>query len=118
VSIPSLPADLRLGLARRAGRRVELTLPAPMPCAGQLVELPPGRYDWLRLEVSGAEQLDETVWLYYAHGLDTERLTAVDGGPAWVAVPRRDELHAVRLPVRPGLTITGADLCTPAEVRR
>jgi hypothetical protein len=118
VSILSLPADLRLSLARRAGRRVELALPAPMPCAGQLVGLPPGRYDWLSLDVSGPGQLDETVWLYYAHGLDTERLAAVDGGPAWVPVPRRDELHAVRLPVRPDLTITGAGLITPAEVRR
>lgn len=116
MTVQSLPTDVRLSVARRAGRQVELTLPVPVPCTGQLVELPAGRYDWLRLEVSGPEQIDETVWLYYAHGLDTEQL--VGGGTAWAPVPRRDDLHAVRLPVRADLTITAAGLVTPEEVRR
>jgi hypothetical protein len=116
VTVQSLPTDLRLSPARRAGRWVELALPEPLPCTGQLVELPPGRYDWLRLEVSGPAQLDETVWLYYAHGLDTEQL--VGDVTAWVPIPRRDDLHAVRLPAHPGLTVTAAVLITPEEVRR
>jgi hypothetical protein len=128
--VNSLPCrtDLRLEAlsgVRQTERVTHFPLPAPLPCRGQLVGLPAGRYDWLRLGLGSpaATVSEETAWLYYRHGLDPERVAVPATAPAeaWVPVPRRDDLLAVRLPDRPDLTLTGLSLVAPgrrdAEVR-
>ncbi|MFE5810337.1 hypothetical protein OG444_14335 [Streptomyces sp. NBC_01232] len=103
-----------------ATRVTAIALAGPTPCDGRLLDVPAGQYDWLRLLVTtdGAEQqdeLDEEVWLHYRGGADPEWLrttgTGADGRrTARIPVTRRDDLLAVRLPVRAGITVHAADL--------
>ncbi|CAL9628012.1 hypothetical protein SUDANB15_05986 [Streptomyces sp. enrichment culture] len=90
-------------------RLVPVPVAAPLPCAGQLLEVPEGRYDWLRIEVGAPDRAETvgTAWLHYAHGVDPEHFVVPDGGagPVWLPVPRRDALRAVRLPAAPELTV-------------
>lgn len=91
-------------------RFVPVPLEGPLPCAGQLVEVPEGRYDWLRIEMSAPVAADtaETAWLHYDHGVDPEHFVLPPAGPTrvWLPVPRRQALRAVRLPVAPALTVS------------
>lgn len=108
-------------------RTTPVRLRGPVPCDGSLLTLPAGRYDWVRflVEPDGASAgpadltgLDEEVWLHYREGADPEWLRATapaEGGrcTARVAVPRRSELLAVRLPRRPGVVVLAADCVGP-----
>ncbi|MFI6376426.1 hypothetical protein [Streptomyces sp. NPDC050546] len=106
----------------RTTRVTTIPLTSPRPCDGGLLPVPAGHYDWIRLLVGldgpqdhpGAAELDEEVWLHYREGVDPEWMrttgTAEDGRrTARIPVPRRDELLAVRLPDRPGVTVHAAD---------
>ncbi|WP_369269318.1 hypothetical protein AB5J55_04025 [Streptomyces sp. R11] len=90
-------------------RLVPVPLQGPLPCAGQLVEVPEARYDWLRIDMSPLTQAvtDGTAWLHYDRGVDPEHFVLPQAGPArvWLPVPRRQALRAVRLPVEPALTV-------------
>jgi hypothetical protein len=86
----------------------------PVPGRGRLMELPPGRYDWLRLDLSRPVEceISGTAWLHFEGGVDSEQLVATPGSPAraWLPVPRRDVLHGVRLPDRPELEVAAVTL--------
>ncbi|MEU1402881.1 hypothetical protein ABZ471_11045 [Streptomyces sp. NPDC005728] len=90
-------------------RFVPVPIEGPLPCAGQLVEVPEGRYDWLCIEMSAPAEADtdETAWLHYEHGVDPEHFVLPPAGPTrvWLPIPRRQALRAVRLPVAPALTV-------------
>ncbi|MCX4820765.1 hypothetical protein OG883_12765 [Streptomyces sp. NBC_01142] len=98
-------------------RSVALELTEPLPCRGQLVDLPHGRYDWLRIDLSAPAQPEsaETAWLYYEHGVDPERfvVSAAEPDRVWLPVPRRDVLLAVRLPDRPELVLSAMAMVVP-----
>jgi hypothetical protein len=74
---------------------------------GQLIEVTPGEYDWIRLWFTGDlpdGQVDE-IWLHYRDGADPEWLYLA---PATrVPVPRHSVLVAFRLPDRPGTRLAG-----------
>ncbi|MGW6983968.1 hypothetical protein ACWGE1_31765 [Streptomyces sp. NPDC054932] len=101
-------------------RVTAIALAGPTPCDGRLLDVPAGQYDWLRLLVTAdapeqLDELDEEVWLHYRGGADPEWLrttgTGADGHrTARIPVTRRDDLLAVRLPVRAGITVHAADL--------
>ncbi len=109
-------------------RVTAIPLTAPVPCDGRLLPVPAGQYDWVRLLLSAdrpdeLDELDEEVWLHYREGADPEWLrttgTAEDSRrTARIPVPRRDELLAVRLPDRAGVTVHAADCVvrTPADL--
>lgn len=85
-----------------SGRRIE--------CRGDLVPLPPGHRDWLRLSFDGAEQAGAAegaeVLLHYRDAVDPEWIHPVPG-QNWARIPvtRPEEPVAIRLPDRPGLWI-------------
>ena len=66
--------------------------PAPSPdgrdnlrCAGQLIQLPVGRYDWLYLLAASERRSEDTVYLHYADGsVDPEWLRVSD---FWAETP-------------------------------
>ncbi|MET9551244.1 hypothetical protein [Streptomyces sp. NPDC006645] len=71
-----------------------------------LTELPPGHYDWLRVQLRrpADEETTGVAWLYFADAVDPEPLVATAGSDlAWLPVPRRGVLRGVRLPERPEL---------------
>jgi hypothetical protein len=80
---------------------VPLVLDARPLSAAEPVEVPAGRYDWAYLLARAERDVETVVHLHYAGGVDPE-LLLVPGSrrPALVrvAVPRHDELLAIRLP--------------------
>lgn len=85
-----------------------VALPGPQPFDGRLLDLPPGRYDWLHLAIRATGAATGTVWLHYADGADPEQLEVAAGESVAVRVPvtrREAVLHSVRLPERPGLDL-------------
>ncbi|MEN8649802.1 hypothetical protein ABCR94_03870 [Streptomyces sp. 21So2-11] len=95
---------------------VALELAEPLPCRGQLLDLPPGSYDWLRLDLSAAPPTEvvDTAWLYYEHGVDAERFVVPAAEHrAWLPVPRRDVLVGVRLPDRPEIVLSAMTMVVP-----
>lgn len=89
----------------------------PVPCRGQVLDLPEGVYDWLHVEVDAPAPGEHTVWLYYTGGLDPEFLVVPGGAAGWarIAVPRRDTLTGIRLPDAPGLVLRSVSLLAPAH---
>jgi hypothetical protein len=77
-------------------------------CEGQLIELPPGRYDWLYLtldeQTAAAARVDlPEVWLHYADAVDPEWLyLPPDGTTTRIPVARSSQLLRLRLPRLPG----------------
>jgi hypothetical protein len=103
-----------------AGTPFWLPAPSPpmwgVPCQGQLVATPPGRWEWLHLllaeDAIGGEL---ELWLHYRSGaVDPEWLhRAPDGATARVPVTRPEPLAAVRLPDRPELRLVAVTLASP-----
>ncbi|MEU7474465.1 hypothetical protein AB0A63_00690 [Lentzea sp. NPDC042327] len=84
--------------------------PCDLPLDGRLVEVGPGRYDWVHLHLS-APVGEAAVWLHYRDAVDPEFLRSLPGTPvARIGVPRRAELLAVELPVLPGVRLLGTAL--------
>ncbi|MDI6102990.1 hypothetical protein QLQ12_30690 [Actinoplanes sp. NEAU-A12] len=105
-------ADLTLRFAAdRAGRVRPVGPDAPVTCSGQLMALPPGRYDWLHLRTDAPAPRRATVWLYYRNGVDPEHwdIPAGDGAFSRIPVPRRDDLLAIGLPDDPA--VVGRAVC-------
>lgn len=51
-------------------------------CAGQFIEVPPGRYDWLYLLAAGERRTEDLLYLHYADGsVDPEWLRVSDFWP-------------------------------------
>jgi len=51
-------------------------------CAGQLIEVPPGRYDWLYLLAAAERRTEDQLYLHYADGaVDPEWLRVSDFWP-------------------------------------
>ena len=90
---------------------VKLTFsPCDLPLDGRLLEVVPGRYDWIHLDLSETV-VEATVWLHYRDAVDPEFLYAQPGTSiARIGVPRRGELLAVELPVLPGVRLEGTAL--------
>lgn len=81
---------------------------APVPCDGQLLKVPLGRYDWVHaLAIGGGSGEETELLLHYVDGVDPEwlRLTPAVDAPTAARVPvaRRSPLRAVRLPAEPAL---------------
>ncbi|MFE5734746.1 hypothetical protein ACFQ7A_28045 [Streptomyces sp. NPDC056528] len=56
--------------------------PDNVRCAGQLIELPPGRYDWIQLLAAAERRTEDQVLLHYADGsVDPEWLRVSDFWP-------------------------------------
>ncbi|KOV78018.1 hypothetical protein [Nocardia sp. NRRL S-836] len=84
--------------------------PCDLPLDGRLVEVVPGRYDWVHLDLS-APVGEATVWLHYRDAVDPEFLRSLPGTSiARIGVPRREELVAVELPALPGVRLLGTAL--------
>jgi hypothetical protein len=69
-----------------------------------LITIPPGRYDWLYLELAGpcpgTEPWHAEAWLHYAGAVDQEWLHLTPGATvARLPVPRPLTLCQVRLPL-------------------
>jgi hypothetical protein len=106
---------------RTASHELEFT-DCDLPLAGQRLVVAPGRYDWVYLVLAGVASgdrgaVEEILWLRYQSGLDPEFLRSLpaarwpgNGVLARAGVPRREELTAVHLPIRPGLRVTGIGL--------
>lgn len=109
--------DLRVRLAAHApgDRLVPAVLDGPLSCAGQLIGVPAGRYDWLRLVVSSPGEAVWPVWLHYAGGLDPEDLPVPAGENVTTRLPvtRRDDLVGLRLPEAPGLVVHALTFVRP-----
>jgi hypothetical protein len=92
----------------------------PVPCAGQLLDLPPGRYDWVRLELAEETAVacrpdPPEVWLHYEDAVDPEWLHVPPGATATrVGVARPSVLRSVRLPSLPGAGVLALTL-VPAD---
>lgn len=56
-------------------------------CAGQLIELPPGQYDWIYLLAASERRSEDTLWAYYDDGhadpLPVGISDFLDGTPAF-----------------------------------
>ncbi|MEV5747556.1 hypothetical protein AB0L00_07025 [Actinoallomurus sp. NPDC052308] len=64
-------------------------------CAGQLVPVPPGRYDWVYLVAAAERRTEDFVLLHYADGaIDPEWLRVSDFWPE--TDPRFGERHGLR----------------------
>jgi hypothetical protein len=85
-------------------------------CQGQLIKLPPRRYDWVYLRLIGIEistqQAGESmrpadeVWLHYATTTDPEWLHLAPGSVICrIPVPRPMPLHLLRMPDCPSLRV-------------
>ncbi|MBU8858606.1 MULTISPECIES: hypothetical protein [unclassified Micromonospora] len=69
--------------------------PDNLRCAGQLVAVPPGRYDWVRLLCAAERRTEDRVWLHYTDGtIDPEWLRVSDFWPE--TAPRFGESLAFR----------------------
>ncbi len=85
------------------GSRIEVAkipfdFPAPTPagdnirCAGQMIFVPPGRYDWLHLLAAAERRAEDTVALHFTEGdVDFEALRVSD---FWAAPARFGEHQA------------------------
>jgi hypothetical protein len=109
--------DSRVCLAEHAPgtRSVPAVLDGPLRCAGQLIGVPAGRYDWLRFVVSSPSKALWPVWLYYAGGLDPEDFPVPAGQEVTTRLPvtRRDDLVGFRLPRVPGLVVHALTFVRP-----
>lgn len=84
--------------------------PCDLPLDGRLLEVVPGHYDWIHLDLS-APVGEATVWLHYRDAVDPEFLRSRPGtSDARIGVPRRAELLAVELPALPGIRLVGMAL--------
>lgn len=85
-----------------------------IPCRGQQVELPRGRWDRVELALEGEVTEPATVWLHHEGGaVDPEFLPP--GRSARVPVTRRCDLLALGLPDRAGCVVTGLVLVGPPD---
>lgn len=90
-----------------------------LPCRGQLIDIPPGRYEWVRMTVTATAATDTEIWLYYRGGLDPESLSVLPGtNRVRVGVARQDDLLRIRLPQTEQLTLEELTLVTPHRVAR
>jgi hypothetical protein len=102
----------------------DLSLRLDIAARGQLIEVPTGAYDWIRLHLDRAStdqaEVEDTVWLHYRDGVDREWMRVTVGARTCrIPVPRHAELVAFRLPERDGLWLRGLTLIpTPAGVSR
>jgi hypothetical protein len=86
-----------------------------IPCRGQRLDLPHGRWDWLHLRLEPATWIGvETVWLHYDGAVDPEPLLPEVGRASRIPLTRRTDIMALGLPDRPDLTVTGMTLVAPA----
>lgn len=89
-----------------------------LTCRGRLVDVPPGRGDWiyLTLEKAPDTEVDEEVWLHYRDAVDPEWFR-VPAGERVVRLPvtRQAPLVSLRLPRRPGLRPTGIGWTCPRD---
>jgi hypothetical protein len=80
---------------------VPLALGARPLSSAEVLAIPRGRYDWVYLLARAERDVEAVVHLHYAGGVDPE-LLLVPGSDSpvlvRVAVPRHDELRAIRLP--------------------
>lgn len=84
--------------------------PCDLPLDGRLLEVVPGRHDWIHLDLS-APVGEATAWLHYRDAIDPEFLRSLPGTSiARIGVPRRAELLAVELPALPGVRLLGVRL--------
>lgn len=106
---------------------VPLARPDPVPprwgltCAGQLVTVPAGRYDWIYLVIEpDRDDLDdaaEEVWLHYENAVDPEWLyLRRDQTAARLPVARDALLTHLRLPSRETLRVVAATLVGPMTI--
>jgi hypothetical protein len=84
----------------------------PDAARGQLIELPPGEYDWLVLRFAPQPstedevEVEDVVWLHYADAADPEWLRRPAGvDECRIPVPRHAPLVGIRLPDRPALRV-------------
>lgn len=60
--------------------------PDNVRCAGQFVDLPAGRYDWIQLLAAAERRTEDPLWLHYADGtVDPEWLRVSDFWPQTAA---------------------------------
>lgn len=78
------PVVFRLDADGRGG-------PDNIRCAGQLLTVPPGRYDWIHLLAASERRTEDTVWLHFQDGrADPETLRVSDfwpQTPPWFGEP-------------------------------
>jgi hypothetical protein len=90
-----------------------------LPCRGQLIDVPPGRYEWVRMSITATADTETEIWLYYRGGLDPEPLSVAAGtSRVRVGVARRDDLLGIRLPRTGQLTVNELTLVEPHRVGR
>jgi hypothetical protein len=120
-------AGLVNGLSPQPGAPAGTTLIAAaepgLPCAGQLLDVPPGTYAWIHLLVSGMDSDAGSleVWLHHRDFVEPEWLHL--GGPEQVPtivrvpVSRSEPLTAVRLPESADLRVHAVTLaaCSRAD---
>ena len=71
--------------------------PDNVRCEGQLVEVPPGRYDWLHLLAASERRTEDALLLHFADGsVDREWLRVSD---FWAAPAHFGETEAIATPV-------------------
>lgn len=126
--------------AGRPAQPVPLAVPDPLPpdwgltCSGQLIDVPPGRYDWIYLLIEAAQNgardgaesrgpadrdgdgtvRAEEAWLHYEQAVDPEWLYLAEPGAATrLPVTRQAVLTGLRLPSRPTLRVVAATLVGP-----
>lgn len=85
-----------------------------LPCRGQLIDIPPGRYEWVRMTITATADTEAEIWLYYRDGLDPEPLSVTAGtSRVRVGVARRDDLLRIRLPRTGQLSVNELTLVRP-----
>jgi hypothetical protein len=90
-----------------------------LQCRGQLIDIPPGRYEWVRMTITATADTETEIWLYYSGGLDPEPLWVPTGtSRVRVGVARRDDLLRIRLPRTGQLIVKELTLVTPPPAAR
>ncbi len=89
-----------------------------LACDGQLLAVPPGRYEWIYLLVSNHHTGTPEIWLHHQDVVDPEWLylggrAMADAQLARVPVIRPEPLMAVRLPEAPRLRVHAVTLVSP-----